>query len=225
MRTSNAVPHLDARLAAAAAYVRPGSTVADIGCDHGKLSAWLAGSGRCPLVFACDLREGPLQKARETCAPWADRVVFRLGSGLKVLAPGEAQDIVIAGMGAETIMEILDAAPWVFDGRYNLILVPATKHSLLRRWLARRGFALQSETLCTAAGRWYAVMNARYTGVCAEATGLWCLSGKTEGQPGAGIYRAQQLGKLKKYRLGLAPGPEADGVDALIREMEEDKWP
>lgn len=225
MRTSNAVPHLDARLAAAAAYVRPGSTVADIGCDHGKLSAWLAGSGRCPLVFACDLREGPLQKARETCAPWADRVVFRLGSGLKVLAPGEAQDIVIAGMGAETIMEILDAAPWVFDGRYNLILVPATKHSLLRRWLARRGFALQSETLCTAAGRWYAVMNARYTGVCAEPTGLWCLSGKTEGQPGAGIYRAQQLGKLKKYRLGLAPGPEADGVDALILEMEEDKWP
>ena len=225
MRTSNAVPHLDARLAAAAAYVRPGSTVADIGCDHGKLSAWLAGSGRCPLVFACDLREGPLQKARETCAPWADRVVFRLGSGLKVLAPGEAQDIVIAGMGAETIMEILDAAPWVFDGRYNLILVPATKHSLLRRWLARRGFALQSETLCTAAGRWYAGMNARYTGVCAEPTGLWCLSGKTEGQPGAGIYRAQQLGKLKKYRLGLAPGPEADGVDALIREMEEDKWP
>lgn len=225
MRTSNAVPHLDARLAAAAAYVRPGSTVADIGCDHGKLSAWLAGSGRCPLVFACDLREGPLQKARETCAPWADRVVFRLGSGLKVLAPGEAQDIVIAGMGAETIMEILDAAPWVFDGRYNLILVPATKHSLLRRWLARRGFALQSESLCTAAGRWYAVMNARYTGVCAEPTGLWCLSGKTEGQPGAGIYRAQQLGKLKKYRLGLAPGPEADGVDALIREMEEDKWP
>ena len=225
MRTSNAVPHLDARLAAAAAYVRPGSTVADIGCDHGKLSAWLAGSGRCPLGFACDLREGPLQKARETCAPWADRVVFRLGSGLKVLAPGEAQDIVIAGMGAETIMEILDAAPWVFDGRYNLILVPATKHSLLRRWLARRGFALQSETLCTAAGRWYAVMNARYTGICAEPTGLWCLSGKTEGQPGAGIYRAQQLGKLKKYRLGLAPGPEADGVDALIREMEEDKWP
>ena len=68
-------------------------------------------------------------------------------------------------------------------------------------------------------------MNARYTGVCAEPTGLWCLSGKTEGQPGAGIYRAQQLGKLKKYRLGLAPGPEADGVDALIREMEEDKWP
>ena len=64
LHTCKPVPHLDARLAAAAAYVRPGHIAADIGCDHGKLSAWLAGSGCCPLVFACDLREGPLQKAR-----------------------------------------------------------------------------------------------------------------------------------------------------------------
>lgn len=225
LHTSKPVPHLDARLAAAAAYVRNGSTAADIGCDHGKLSAWLAGSGRCPLVFACDLRPGPLRKAQETCAPWADRIRFRLGSGLEVLRPGEAQDIIIAGMGAETITQILEAAPWVFDAQYNLILVPATKHSLLRRWLARSGFELVGETLCTAAGRHYAVMNARYTGCRCEPSGLWCLCGKTRGQPDAGRYRAEQLGKLKKYRLGLTAGPEADGVDALIREMEEDKWP
>ena len=90
LHTCKPVPHLDARLAAAAAYVRPGHIAADIGCDHGKLSAWLAGSGCCPLVFACDLREGPLQKARMTCAPWADKIQFRLGSGLSVMQPGEA---------------------------------------------------------------------------------------------------------------------------------------
>ncbi len=110
LHTCKPVPHLDARLAAAA-YVRPGHIAADIGCDHGKLSAWLAGSGCCPFVFACDLREGPLQKARMTCAPWADKIQFRLGSGLSVLQPGEATEIIIAGMGAETVLEILDAAP------------------------------------------------------------------------------------------------------------------
>ena len=99
---------------------------ADIGCDHGKLSAALAGSGRCPLVLACDLRPAPLEKARVTCAPYGDKVQCRLGSGLDVVAPGEADDIIIAGMGAETIIEILEAAPWVFDARYNLVLVPAT---------------------------------------------------------------------------------------------------
>lgn len=223
--SSKSVPHLDARLSAAAKFVRPGSIAADIGCDHGKLSAWLAGSGRCPLVFACDLRPAPLSKARRACAPYGDKVQFRLGSGLEVLRPGEVTDIVIAGMGAQTIMEILEAAPWVFDPAYNLVLVPATKHSLLRRWLAVKGFTLQGETLAHAAGRWYAVMNARYTGNPHTPTGLWCLCGLVQGQPGAEEYRAQQAGKLKKYRRGLPDGPEADGVDALIAEVEAGKWP
>ena len=107
----------------------PGHIAADIGCDHGKLSAWLAGSGCCPLVFACDLREGPLQKARMTCAPWADKIQFRLGSGLSVLQPGEATEIIIAGMGAETVLEILDAAPWVRNEQYNFVFVPARQRS------------------------------------------------------------------------------------------------
>ena len=123
--------------------------------------------------------------------------------------------------GAETIIEILEAAPWVFDARYNLVLVPATKHSVLRRWLARRGFALAGETLCQAAGRWYAVMNARYTGACREPDGLECLCGLTNGQPGCGDYYAQQNAKLKKYRLGLPAGQEAEAVDVLIKQMEE----
>lgn len=220
LHTSN-LPQLDARLSAAFAYVRPGHTAADIGCDHGKLSAALAGSGRCPLVLACDLRPDPLNKARRRCAPYGERVQCRLGSGLSVVQPGEVDDIVIAGMGAETIMEILEAAPWVFDPRYNLVLVPATKHSILRRWLARCGFALVGETLCQAAGRWYAVMNARYAGTKHEPEGLECLCGKTEGQPGFGAYCAQQNIKLKKYRLGLAPGAEADAVDGLIQELEK----
>lgn len=212
---------MDARLAAAYRYVRPGAVAADIGCDHGKLSAALAGSGRCPLVFACDIRPGPLEKARATCAPWADRITIRLGDGLRVIKPGEVQDIIIAGMGAETILEILDAAPWVRDADYNLVLIPATKHSLLRQGLARRGFALLSETLCTAARRRYAVMNARYDGHPFEPDGLYCICGKTTGQPDAAAYRAEQAVKLKKYRLGLPPGDAADAVDDLLKRLEE----
>ena len=121
-RSSNPQPPcLDARLAAAANYVRPGRAAADIGCDHGKLSAWLAGSGRCPRVFACDLRPGPLAKAEKTCAPWADAVECRLGSGLSVLAPGEASEIIIAGMGAEALpgmgaVSITERSQFMFRG-------------------------------------------------------------------------------------------------------------
>lgn len=223
LRTSNS-PALDARLSAAAAYVRPGHAAADIGCDHGKLSAYLASTGRCPVVYACDLRPGPLQKARAACAPLGERVQLRLGSGLSVLHPGEAEDIIIAGMGAETIMEILDAAPWVFDARYNLVLVPATKHTLLRRWLAQRGFALQAETLCRAAGRLYAVMNARYTGETTPEPELrWCVTGLTDCQPEAAAYRAAQCVKLEKYRRGVTDPAQAARLDALIRTLKEER--
>ena len=200
------LPTLDARLTAAAELVRPGQPVADIGCDHGKLTAVLAASGKYPKVIGADLRPGPLEKARVTCAPYGDKVQCRLGSGLSVLEPGEVDDIIIAGMGAETIIEILEAAPWVFDARYNLVLVPATKHSILRRWLARRGFALRAETLCQAAGRWYAVMNAQYTGAAREPDGLFCLTGLTNGQPGCSEYYAVQNEKLKKVPFGSAGG-------------------
>ena len=106
------------------------------------------------------------------------------------------------------------------DSRYNLVLVPATKHSLLRLGLARRGFALVDETLAFAAGRWYAVMNARYDGNAHTPDAWFCLTGRTPEQPGFGDYCAQQYPKLKKYRLGLAPGPEAEAVDGLIRRLE-----
>lgn len=218
---TNKPPALDARLAAAAAYVRPGHAAADIGCDHGKLSVYLAATGRCPVVYACDLRPGPLQKARAACAPYGERVQLRLGSGLSVLQPQEADDIIIAGMGAETIMGILDAAPWVLDARYNLVLVPATKHTLLRRWLAQRGFALQNETLCRAAGRLYAVMNARYTGEkTPEPDLLWCVTGLTGSQQAAQDYRASQRNKLEKYRRGVTDAAEGQRIDALIRQLQ-----
>ena len=109
--------------------------------------------------------------------------------------------------------------PGCSDARYNLVLVPATKHSILRRWLACRGFALRAETLCQAAGRWYAVMNAQYTGAAREPDGLFCLTGLTNGQPGCSEYYAVQNEKLKKYRLGLPEGTERDAVGGAHRRI------
>ena len=57
-------------------------------------------------------------------------------------------------------------------------------------------------------------MNARYNGACREPDGYSGLCGLTNGQPGCGDYYAQQNAKLKKYRLGLPAGQEAEAVDA-----------
>ena len=48
-----------------------------------------------------------------------DQIDFRLGDGLSVLRPGEAEVIVIAGMGGDAIVDILSAAPWSRAGLEN----------------------------------------------------------------------------------------------------------
>lgn len=214
------LPTLDARLTAAAELVRPGQPVADIGCDHGKLTAVLAASGKFPKVIGADLRPGPLAKAKQTLehAECEDRVELRLGDGLSVLSPGEVGTIVLAGVSAQTTWEILEKAPWVFsENGPRLVMVPATRHSDLRRWLWENGFSLIADRPVQAAGRWYAVMAAEYTGEKYEPAFAECLFGKTGEYPEGADYAAWQKAKLPRFRLGVPDEtPLAEEIDSLL---------
>ena len=206
----NHTPHLDARLAAAANLVLSEGVVADIGCDHGKLTAYLACQGKHKKIIAADLRPGPLSVAQKTCqqAGCSDRVELRLGDGLQVLAPGEAQSIVLAGVSALTTIQILEQAPWIKTERVRLVLVPATKPEVLRQWLWEQGFSLLEEELAFAAGRWYAVIAAEYTGTPKQASLLECHLGLHGASKEAKGYRDALRGRLEKLSRGLQADPE-----------------
>ena len=211
------LPTLDARLAAAAELVRPGEPVADIGCDHGKLTAVLAASGKYPKVIGADLRPGPLAKAEQTLehAGCKDRAELRLGDGLSVLTENEVGSIVLAGVSAQTTWEILEKAPWVFTvGGPRIIMIPATRHDALRRWLWEHGFSFAADRPVQAAGRWYAVMAAEYTGEKKTPAFTECLFGRTAEWPEGAGYAAWQKAKLPRFRLGVPDGTE------LAEEMD-----
>ena len=140
------------RLLLCAAMVPPGSRAADIGTDHGYLAVHLLREGVCPFVTAADLREQPLQKARENAARFgvADRMQFLLSDGLQSIPPDAAGTIVMAGMGGDLMVRILEAAPWVCDARYTLILQPQSAGQALRQYLAGHGFLIEREALAQA---------------------------------------------------------------------------
>lgn len=151
---------LSPRLAAVAGYVLPGGPLADIGTDHAYLPAHLVGTGAIPKAIAGDILPGPLEAARSTVAEagLTDRIELRLGSGLKVLTPGEVITASICGMGGPLIAEILTAGP--LEGIQRLVLQPMGGEERLREWLSRNGWRLVAEQLVADAGRVYIVMAA-----------------------------------------------------------------
>ena len=159
-------PRLTKRLALAAEYVRTGKNVADVGCDHGKLSAFLLKSEKTPFVYATDIREKPLQKTEKLLSELGleGRYCCLKTDGLNGIPASAAEDIVMAGIGADVTAHIISEAEWLYNEKIHLVLVPASKRERLRRFLAAEGFETEHEEAVFDHGHCYAVMSVFYTG-------------------------------------------------------------
>lgn len=218
------LPMLGARLLAAARMVRPGGTVADIGCDHGRLAVWLAKRGGAQKVIAVDSRPLPLAGAKALVRQTGcgDVVDCRLGDGLCALAPGEAGQVVIAGLSAETMAGILEKAPWVAEEKTRLVLVPASRHDHLRRWLCQSGFGIEEETPVLEKGRCYTALAASYTGLKHTPEVFFCHMGLVPQSADKAAVRAYARARLRNLHK------QAEGLDGaalaqhrqLISEVE-----
>lgn len=140
---------LSRRLQAIADMIDQGESIADIGTDHGFLPIMLRETGKSPHVILSDIKEGPLQKARENIKKYSIEKEFdlRIGSGLSTLKQGEVDVIVIAGMGGLLISEILDADLKKSKSCKKLILQPRNGQEKLRAWLFEHGFMIENEVL------------------------------------------------------------------------------
>ena len=120
--------HLQPRLQLLADLVPQGAKLADIGTDHGYLPVWLLQNKRITAAIAADVGYEPLQHAVRTAQEQGvSDIDFRLCDGLKGISEDEVDAIAIAGMGGETIIHILSAAPWTKkESGYTLLLQPMT---------------------------------------------------------------------------------------------------
>lgn len=196
---------LGPRLRAIADLVPPDCRcLADIGTDHGYVPAALLLAGRVGRAVAADVGALPLDHARRTAARCGveDRMDLRLGDGLSVLSPGEADVIVIAGMGGDTIAGILAAAPWSRDGPL-LLLQPMSRAHELRRWLPEQGYAVRAETLVQDKGVLYPILSAA-GGTMAPASEAQAWGGfLLEGDPLWGRYLSDRILRLRRAAAGL----------------------
>jgi tRNA (adenine22-N1)-methyltransferase len=140
-----------ARLAAIADLVPPCETLIDVGTDHAYLPVLVTSVGKARKAIAGDIVEGPCEAARKTVALYhkSDVIEVRQGSGLTVARPGEVNVIVIAGMGAGTMLQILEDSPavWQDAACSSMVLQPMSDSELLRRWCEQHGWGIVREEL------------------------------------------------------------------------------
>ncbi|MDR1664352.1 MAG: class I SAM-dependent methyltransferase [Clostridiales bacterium] len=154
---------LSERLQAVLGFVR-GKTLADIGADHAYIPIAACQSGLCETAIACDIKPGPLGKAAENIKAYnlESRIQTRLGAGLTPLHTGEADCIVIAGMGGMNIIEILTASLETAKAAKRLVLQPQRDLPKVKAALSAMGFLIEDEKTAREGDRFYPVVAARH---------------------------------------------------------------
>ena len=214
---------LQPRLQHLASLICRGDRLADIGTDHGYLPVWLIAHGRLDRAIATDIASEPLAHARRTAEEYGvETIDFRLCSGLVGIAPEEADTIVIAGMGGDTIVSILTAAPWTKCGA-RLLLQPMTKAEMLRGWIAGNGYTFTAESLVRDREYLYPVME--ITGGRREKlSAVEEYAGtKLDRHPLYADYLTHQLSRLQKAIDGLnnARDPGCHGRACRLENIRE----
>lgn len=198
---------LSLRMKQVADMVEPCHVAADIGCDHGYVSIYLIEQGLAEHVIAMDVRTGPLSRAEQNVKQkhLQTKIQCRLSDGLEKLAPGEADTIVIAGMGGPLMVRILEQGADKRLGNETLILQPQSDIPAVRQYLHRIGYAIEEEGMLQEDGKYYTIMKAKNGESCREK---WS---QAEYQYGKYLLE-QKSAVLKQYLVQ---------EEALLKELQE----
>lgn len=152
--------HLSKRLKALANMVTDGNRLADIGTDHGYIPIYLCQTGKIPSALAMDIGKGPLQQAQTHIAEHglSEQIKTCLSDGMAALQFGEADTILIAGMGGGLVMKILSEGAEKLTGKEELILQPQSEIALVREFLRVRNFQILNEDMILEDGKYYPMM-------------------------------------------------------------------
>ena len=154
--------NLSKRLTAVADMITAGNSIADIGTDHGYIPIYMAQKGLTLKAIAMDVNAGPLERACDNIKRYGvEKIVStRLSDGLKKLNPGEAESIIIAGMGGLLTIRILSDCPDVRNSAKELILSPHSDVNLVRRYLADNNFCITDENIVLEDDKFYFIIRA-----------------------------------------------------------------
>lgn len=218
------------RLCMAASLVSEGNRLADVGTDHGYVPIYLLQQQRIPHAIAMDINRGPLERAKEHVRLYQleEYIETRLSDGVEALMPGEADTILLAGMGGGLVMHILEAGREVCHAARELVLQPQSELSRVRRFLEAEGYVVEAEEMVYEDGKYYPMMRVHYE----ESAKNLSYTQKPEIYQYGGMLLERKHPALLRYLnwekqiqeqilQQLKKQPQTEQIAARAREVEE----
>ena len=220
------------RLSSVASMVTAGNCLADVGTDHGYVPIYLYERNIIPHAIAMDVNKGPLERATLHIAEsgMKEAIETRLSDGLAALKPGEADSVVIAGMGGPLIIRILSAYPETTESLKELILQPQSEIPEVRIWLYENGYEIVEEHMVFEDGKYYPMFKAVKNPQAEKLSDLEYKFGKLSVLGEKDVLKAYLvrevankqniLNKLMEENSEKSKG-RAEEMKALLAELEE----
>jgi tRNA (adenine22-N1)-methyltransferase len=157
------VPTLSQRLEAILALLQPSDTLVDVGTDHALVPLAAVSRGLAGRAIAIDRQPAPLEaaEANRRAAGLEGQVELRLGDGLAPLTEGEGDALVLAGIGGQLAVRILEAQPARLASFRQVVVQPNQQPEAIRAWARRAGWHLAAERLVHEAGRYFHALSFR----------------------------------------------------------------
>lgn len=215
---------LSKRLKMNVALVPEQASVADIGCDHGYCSIYLANEKKCKVI-AMDVGRGPISIAERNIAGVGleHEIQCRLSDGLDALQPGEADSVLVAGMGGMLICRILQKNPDVMEQINTIVVQPQSDYCAVRKMIETLGFHICEESFCIDAGKPYVAICAKRDEEIWTYTEAEYTYGRILPQKRDASYFSYLTSEKEKYEnivLKLENG-KTDGCSAGVKEIQK----
>ena len=210
--------NLSNRLEGIISMVSPVETRAHIGTDHAWLLIELLNRNIIQQGIAIDNKEGPLAIAQRNVASegLTDKISLLKSDGaLKLKTPAQAW--VIAGIGGENTLEIIENSLSQAQQLEQLILAPHSKIEIVRARLAELNFTVRSEQLVKDE-KFYVIINAQYSKNQQQLTLKETYLGNLESDP---LYEEYVSNLLETYQQILTLQTRKDPLLKDVIEMLE----
>ncbi len=150
---------LSKRLLTIANLIDDNSKVADIGCDHGLVSIYLAMNKQNISIIASDINQNALDNAIKNINKYhlEDKIKVCLSNGLDNIND-EIDTIIISGMGGHTIVDILTNNQEKLNTVNNIIIQSNNDIEYVRRKIVKLGYYISKEKLILDKNIYYTVI-------------------------------------------------------------------